>query len=51
MFGYRVNDKVQVQLNAYNVTDEDYVQSLNNSGARYIPGTPRSALLTVNFSF
>ena len=25
--------------------------TLNNSGARYSPGTPRSALLTVNFTF
>ena len=25
--------------------------TLNNSGARYSPGAPRSALLTVNFSF
>ncbi len=28
-----------------------YVATLNNSGARYSPGQPRSALLTVNFEF
>ena len=51
MASYAVNDKVSVQLNAYNLTDELYVATLNNSGNRYMPGTPRSALLTVNFTF
>jgi catecholate siderophore receptor len=35
----------------YNLFDEDYVASINKSGYRYIPGTPRSAMLTANFSF
>lgn len=51
MVQYAVNDKVSLQLNGYNLLDEEYVATLNNSGARFIPGTPRSALLTVNFSF
>jgi catecholate siderophore receptor len=51
MASYAINDKVSVQLNGYNLTDELYVATLNNSGARYMPGTPRSALLTVNFTF
>jgi catecholate siderophore receptor len=51
MLGYEISEKIQLQLNAYNLTDEEYVASLNNSGTRYSPGTPRSALLTVNFSF
>ena len=51
MLGYEINEKIQLQLNAYNLTDEVYVATLNNSGARYSPGTPRSALLTVNFTF
>ena len=51
MLGYEINEKIQLQLNAYNLTDEVYAATLNNSGARYSPGTPRSALLTVNFSF
>jgi catecholate siderophore receptor len=51
MASYAVNDNVSLQLNAYNLTDELYVATLNNSGARYMPGSPRSALLTVNFSF
>jgi catecholate siderophore receptor len=51
MASYEINDKVGVQLNAYNLTDELYVATLNNSGARYMPGAPRSALLTVNYTF
>ena len=51
MASYAINDNLTIQLNGYNLTDEDYVAALNNSGARYSPGTPRSALLTVNFTF
>ena len=51
MLGYQVNDKVVVQLNGYNLADEEYIGTLNNGGSRYIPGTPRSAQLTVNFTF
>jgi catecholate siderophore receptor len=51
MASYEINDKVSLQLNGYNLTDELYVASLNNSGMRYNPGAPRSALFTVNFSF
>jgi catecholate siderophore receptor len=51
MLGYDINEKVSLQFNAYNLTDEFYVATLNNSGARYSPGQPRSALLTVNFEF
>ena len=51
MLGYEINDKVSLQLNGYNLADEEYVATLNNGGSRYIPGAPRSALLTVNFAF
>jgi catecholate siderophore receptor len=51
MAGYEINDKVSLQLNGYNLTDELYVAALNNSGARFAPGAPRSVLLTVNFEF
>jgi catecholate siderophore receptor len=51
MIAYRVNKHLTFQLNGYNLADEEYIGSLNNSGARYIPGTPRSALLSVNFTF
>lgn len=51
MIGYQINDRLSLQLNGYNLADEEYIATLNNSGARYVPGTPRSALLTVNFEF
>lgn len=51
MLGYDVSEKISLQLNAYNLTNEFYVATLNNSGARYSPGQPRSALLTVNVEF
>jgi catecholate siderophore receptor len=51
MASYAINDNLSVQLNGYNLTDELYVATLNNSGARYMPGSPRSALLTVSFTF
>ena len=51
MLGYQVNEKVAIQLNAYNLADEEYIGTLNNGGSRYIPGTPLSALLSVSFTF
>jgi catecholate siderophore receptor len=51
MASYALSEKVSLQLNAYNLTDEFYVATLNNSGARYSPGAPRSGLLTLNFTF
>jgi catecholate siderophore receptor len=51
MLGYQINDKIALQLNGYNLADEDYIATLNNGGSRYVPGTKRSALLSVNFQF
>jgi catecholate siderophore receptor len=51
MASYSINEKISLQLNAYNLTDEFYIATLNNGGTRYSPGTPRSGLLTVNFTF
>jgi catecholate siderophore receptor len=48
---YDVNENIALQLNGYNLTDEDYISSINNHGFRYLPGTPRSYLATVNFKF
>ncbi|WP_165774402.1 hypothetical protein [Herbaspirillum robiniae] len=43
--------KAALQLNLYNLADRKYVASLNNSGARYIPGAPRSAVLALNLKY
>jgi catecholate siderophore receptor len=51
MASYRINKNVELQLNVYNIFDEQYVAAINKSGYRYTPGIPRSARLTANFAF
>ncbi|HCS65899.1 MAG TPA: catecholate siderophore receptor Fiu [Cellvibrio sp.] len=51
MVSYPVSKNINVQLNLMNLTDEEYVASFNNSGARYYPGAPLSARLGMNFTF
>jgi catecholate siderophore receptor len=45
---YPVNSHLSLRANVYNVTDESYVRSVNNNGARYLPGYSRSALVTLS---
>lgn len=51
MASYPVSDNIDVQLNVYNITDENYVAAINKSGYRYTPGTPRTAILGLNVTF
>ncbi len=51
MASYPVTKNITVQLNVFNLADEEYVASLNNAGSRYFAGTERSARLGVNFAF
>lgn len=51
MASYAVTKNISLQLNVLNLADEEYIASLNNSGARYYPGAPRSARLGVNVAF
>lgn len=51
MAAYQLTKNVSLQLNIYNLADKQYVAALNNSGARYFPGAPRSAQLTANFAY
>ncbi|MOA39836.1 Catecholate siderophore receptor Fiu precursor [compost metagenome] len=51
MAAYRLNKNVNLRLNVYNLFDEEYIESLNNSGARMRLGAPRSAMFTTEFSF
>ncbi|MCC2970539.1 catecholate siderophore receptor Fiu [Massilia sp. IC2-476] len=51
MAQYRIGPNLDLRLNVYNLADERYVASINKSGYRYTPGTPRSASLTANFRF
>ncbi len=48
---YDVTANLGIQANIYNLLDERYVGAVNNSGARYQPGTPRSYLLSLNFTY
>lgn len=51
MAAYRLNENLNLRLNLYNLFDEEYIESLNNSGARARLGAPRSAMFTTELSF
>jgi catecholate siderophore receptor len=51
MASYKYNKNLTYQLNVYNLTDEEYVSNMNNSGRRYTPGASRSGLLTLAYKF
>ncbi len=51
MASYAVTKNISLQLNILNLADEEYIGSLNNSGARYYPGAPRSVRLGANVTF
>jgi len=51
MASYPINKNVTLQLNVFNLADEEYIASLNNGVSRYYPGVERSARLGVNFAF
>ena len=48
---YDFSANLSVRLNAYNLFDEDYVASINKSGYRYTPGTPRTFMLSADVRF
>ena len=48
---YDATRQVSLRLNAYNLADESYVASINKSGYRYLPGTPRTFLLSADLRF
>jgi catecholate siderophore receptor len=48
---YPVNDHLGLRLNAYNLFDKKYVASINKSGYRYLPGAPRTFLLSLDYRF
>jgi catecholate siderophore receptor len=51
MASYQVNRNLDIRLNVTNLGDERHVASINKSGYRYTPGTPRAASLTANLRF
>jgi catecholate siderophore receptor len=51
MMAYKATKQLNLRLNLYNLTDEQYIETLNNSGNRLRLGTPRSMMLTAEFTF
>lgn len=51
MASYKYSKNLSYQLNIYNLSDEEYVSNMNNSGRRYTPGASRSGLLTLAYKF
>ncbi|MDC7676388.1 catecholate siderophore receptor Fiu [Asticcacaulis machinosus] len=51
MAAYDFNRDVALRLNVYNLFDEDYISTLNNSGARLTMGQPRAATLSLSYKF
>jgi catecholate siderophore receptor len=50
MAAYELTQNFVVRLNVNNVTDEYYYR-LNNNGARYYPGAPRSFIVSAEYNF
>ena len=48
---YPLDDRFTLRLNAYNLFDKRYVAAINKSGYRYSPGTPRTFVFSVDYSF
>ncbi len=48
---YPVNANFNLRVNAYNLTDKEYVSAINKSGYRYTPGVPRTVLLSADLRF
>lgn len=49
MLGYRINEALALRLNATNLSDKDYVDTVG--GGHYIPGAGRTWMLSADFSF
>jgi catecholate siderophore receptor len=51
MASYKIDKHSSLQLNVYNLADEEYVANTNKDGFRYTPGAARSGLLTYSYKF
>lgn len=51
MVSYPLAEHAELQLNAWNLFDKDYVASIDKKGFRYVPGGERAFMLTLNLSF
>ena len=51
VLSYDMNEHLSLRLNAYNLTDEHYVASINKSGYRYLPGVARTLQISADIQF
>jgi catecholate siderophore receptor len=51
MVAYKFSKELNLRLNVFNIFDKEYIETMNNGGARVRMGLPRSALLTAEFMF
>ncbi|NYZ12483.1 TonB-dependent siderophore receptor [Azospirillum sp. RWY-5-1] len=51
MVSYKVNDTFGLQLNAYNLFDEEYIDKAHGGGGHLIPGLGRTVMLSTSVSF
>ena len=51
MAAYRLSETINLRVNLYNLTDEEYIETLNNGGNRLRLGQPRSVWLTGEYRF
>lgn len=51
MTSYNIDKHSSLQLNVYNLFDEEYVANTNKDGFRYTPGKERQATLTYTYKF
>lgn len=49
MISYQLNDNITLRLNAYNLSDKEYIDRVG--GGHFIPGQGRSAVLSANIKF
>ncbi len=48
---FRLNDRMQLRLNAFNIFDEEYISQLAEGGAQGIPGKGRHVIATLRYDF
>jgi len=49
MLAYKLNENITFRVNAYNLTDQEYIGSVG--GGHFIPGTGRSVVAATEFQF
>jgi catecholate siderophore receptor len=51
MAAYKLTEQINLRVNLYNITGEDYIETLNNGGNRFRMGQPRSVWISGEYRF